>query len=188
MNLRMHADSPSMAMLIETVADIDRQIALVRSATAGVLDWIVGARADPLAVLHRMKFDPVGKHPVDGHDLNFIEQVNQTWTYLTALAAARQLLLLHPDVGGFKLAPGAHASQPLDVMSVAEGVVGAETFAAVHPRNNRKLANDLDKMGARPEQHRYVFFLSPAYAGSKRRPELERDGVQVWSVDVECNG
>lgn len=70
--------------------------------------------------------------------MNFIEQINQTWTYLAALAAARQLLILHPEAGGFRLAPGAHAAQPLDVMSLADGLVGAETFAAVHPDNNQK--------------------------------------------------
>src|SRR6266513_460092 len=36
--------------------------------------------------------------------------------------------VLHPDAGGFRLAPGASASQTLDIMSVAEGLVGAETL------------------------------------------------------------
>lgn len=149
------------------------------------MDWLLLQQADPLASLRRMKFEAVGRHPVDGHELNFIEQVNQTWTYLAALAATRELLRLHPDASGFRLAPGAHASQPLDVMSVVAGLVGAETFAAVHPGNNRKLANDLTKLAGCNESFRYVFFISPAYPGTQRRPELERDGVQVWSVDVE---
>jgi hypothetical protein len=69
-------------------------------------------------------------------------------------------------------------------MSEAEGLVGAETFAAVDPHNNRKLALDLAKMATRPERHRYIFFLSPKYPGAQRQEKLERDGVQVWSVDV----
>ena len=126
----------------------------------------------------------MGLHPILGHRLNAIEQVNQTWTYAAALAAAGKLLEIHPDADGFFVAPGAHMSIPLDVMSRRDGFVGAETFAAVHPRNNGKLAGDIAKMTARPEQHRYVFFLSPRYPGSQRRPELEIGGVQVWSVDV----
>lgn len=103
---------------------------------------------------------------------------------LVALGAARQLLLLHPEAGGFHLAPGAHASLPLDIMSEQQGLVGAETFAAVSPRNNGKLEKDLDKLKGRAERHRYVFFLSPEFPGNERRRDLERDGIQVWSVDV----
>jgi len=113
-----------------------------------------------------------------------VEQINQTWTYLVALAAAKQLMTLHSDAGGFRLAPGAYASEPLDIMSGVDGLVGAETFAAVDPHNNNKLAKDLDKMAGRSEQHRYVFFMSPKYPGAKRRPELESAGIQVWSVDL----
>ena len=69
--------------------------------------------------------------------------MNQTWTYAVTLAASRVLLQLHPEAGGLKLAPGAHVALPLDIMSVQDGLVGAETFAAVDPRNNRKLARDL---------------------------------------------
>ena len=68
-------------------------------------------------------------------------------------------------------------------MSVAAGQVGAETFAAVTPCNNGKLDADLNKLARRSEIHRYVFFMSPSYPGNRRHPELERDGVQVWSVD-----
>jgi hypothetical protein len=116
--------------------------------------------------------------------LNLVEQINQTWTYLVALAAAKQLLTLHPEAGGYRLAPGAHAANPLDIMSGVDGLVGAETFAAVDPRNNDKLAIDLTKMAARSDRHRYIFFMSPKFPGAQRLPQFERDGVQVWSVDV----
>jgi hypothetical protein len=70
-------------------------------------------------------------------------------------------------------------------MSVAEGLVGAETFAAVDPRNNRKLAGDLAKLALRHERHRYVFFASPRFPEAGRIEALEPgNGVQVWSVTV----
>jgi hypothetical protein len=75
-------------------------------------------------------------------------------------------------------------SLPLDVMSVREGLVGAETFAAVHPRSNRKLALDLAKMSGRAEHYRYIFFSSPAFPGYRRLPQFESGGVEVWSVDI----
>ncbi len=116
-------------------------------------------------------------------EVNLVEQINQTWTYLVALAAAKQLLELHPEANGYRLAPGAHASQALDIMSEADGLVGAETFAAVHPRNNDKLNNDLRKMAARTELNRYIFSClrnSPGQLVSLN----SSDGVQVWSVNV----
>ncbi len=78
------------------------------------------------------KFERIGFHPVEHRSINLVEQINQTWTYLAALEAARVLLNEHPSAGAMHLAPGAHASQELDIMSEVRGEVGAEVFAAVH--------------------------------------------------------
>ena len=169
---------------IRSVEDADRLMGLIRASAARVHDWVAAQTGDPLEMLRRMKFDPVGFNPVEDRPLNLVEQINQTWTYAVAIAATRQLLLLHPEAGGFHLAPGASASRELDIMSDAVGLVGAETFAAVDPKNNDKLKDDLAKLAARTETHRHVFFLSPRYPGNSRRPQLERAAVQIWSVDV----
>ncbi|MDR6953413.1 hypothetical protein J2X65_002774 [Ancylobacter sp. 3268] len=68
-------------------------------------------------------------------------------------------------------------------MSHEAGYVGAETLAAVNPRNNGKLAADLSKLAGRMERHRYVFFMSPLFPGNERWPQFERHGIEVWSVD-----
>lgn len=171
-------------LLVSNVAEADELAGQVRASAAKLQAWIASFGGDGIDLLRALKFDQVGFHPLDGHALNAIEQVNQIWTYLAALSAVRILFELHPDAGSFSIAPGAHAAQPLDVMSEIEGLVGAEAFAAVDPRNNRKLAKDLNKLAQRPELHRYVFFASPMFPGSARLPRLERGGVQVWSVDV----
>jgi hypothetical protein len=92
----------------------------------------------------------------------------------------------------FHLAPGAHAALDLDIMSVKPGLVGAEVFAAVEPNNNRKLMRDLTKLAPRPEEHRYVFFLSPRYPINKHESRLDppmSDGghrpIQVRSVTLD---
>ncbi len=155
---------------------------LIRASATRVQSWIKTHDGDPLDLLRQMKFAPIGRHPIEARPLNLVEQINQTWTYAVALVATRQLLRLHPEAGGFRVAPGAHMSIPLDIMSVEPGLVGAETFATVHPRNNGKLAADLAKLATRPETYRYVFFSSPSYTRLERVLKLERDGVQVWSV------
>lgn len=147
-------------------------------------DWIVANSDDPLLLLRALKFEEVGLHPVENRPLNVIEQLNQTFTYAVAFAAASQLFNLHPDLAGLKIAPGAHMALPLDIMSIEEGLIGAETFAAVDYRNNRKLTRDLDVMALRNEQHRYVFFASPTFPTTERQIKLERHGVQVWSVEI----
>ena len=136
----------------------------------------------PLEILASVKFDPIGRHPLEDRPLNFIEQVNQTFTYWVALRATELLLDWHPEVGGFRLAPGAHAPRgTLDIESLDAGLVGAETFAGP-PSNNRKLAGDLGKLAARPEEHRYVFFTAPKFNETLRQLKLEKNGVQVWSL------
>jgi hypothetical protein len=177
-------------ILIESAEEIDRHVAQLRTSAANVHSWLAAQTCDPFELLRRIKFDAVGFHPIESRSLNLIEQVNQTWTYAVALEATRKLFELHPDARGFRLSPGAFAELKLDIMSVQDDLVGAETFAAVDHRNNRKLASDLNKL-ARPEfgslKNRYVFFMSSEYRTTERRPELERDGIRVWSVDVRAD-
>jgi hypothetical protein len=170
-------------IVIRTAVEADNLMEMVRASAARAQQWMASQSGDPLDLLRRMKFDPIGFHPLEDRPLNLIEQINQTWTFAVAIAAARQLLNLHPDVSGFRLAPGAHASLELDIMSEEAGYVGAETFAAVNPRNNGKLAADLVKLASRMERYKYVFFMSPLFPGNERRPQFERNGIEVWSVD-----
>lgn len=173
-----------MHLEVRSIEDVDRYLDLVRASAARAQQWVANHSGDPLNLLRHMKFEQVGFHPVEDRAPNIIEQINQTWTFVVALLATRQLLQLHPEAEGFKVAPGAHMALELDIMSEVGGLVGAETFAAVDPANNRKLFSDREKLKDRAEIHRYVFFASPLYPGTNRLPRLERHGVQVWSVDL----
>ena len=166
-------------MVVHKIADIDRYLGQVRDVAAKIQAWIAAQNDDPLELLRRIKFETAGFHPIRGHPLNVIEQINQTWTFAVALVAARHLLEMHPEADGYRLAPGAHAAIELDIMSEAPGLVGAETFAAVSPKNNKKLETDLVTLAARNERHRYLFFMSPRFPASRGFPQFERDGVPV---------
>jgi hypothetical protein len=172
------------ALIVRTPEEADALMAKVLQSASQTCAWLRDQPDEPLALLHALKFTTAGFHPVDGHALNFIEQINQTWPFATAIAASRWLLTAHPEAGGFVLAPGASATQDLDIMSVNEGLVGAETCAVTRPTSNQKLAKDLKKLSARPERHRYAFMMCPLYPSTARLPKLERDGVQVWSIHV----
>lgn len=169
-----------------SIAEIEAALAIIKDNTAHACAVLRELPADLVQALACLKFDPIGSHPLERRPLNIVEQINQTFSYLVALKAARLLLEWHPEGEGSRLAPGAHAPIGwLDVESLAPGVVGAETFAAVRPENNRKLAGDLVKMAARPERFRYVFFMSPLFPRTERQAKLERDGVQVWSIAMQ---
>ena len=94
-----------------------------------------------------MKFTEMAWHPIDDRPLNLIEQLNQTWTYLVTLKALPFLFERHPAAGGFRLNLG--TASGTDIKSVVPGVVAAEVFAAVHPKNNRKLEKGPKKARAR---------------------------------------
>jgi hypothetical protein len=81
-------------LTVQTVAEVDHYMAQVRASALRARDWVATQSGDPLDLLRRMKFDAVGYHPIEDRPLNFIEQINQTWTFAVALAAARQLLAL----------------------------------------------------------------------------------------------
>jgi len=167
---------------VHSSQEVDHHLRTLCSCAERTQQWLRQFRGSPIELFLSLKFDPVGAHPFAGHALNVVEQVNQTATYLVALEAAKTLFKLHPDEPGYVIAPGAHMSQPLDIMSITAGHVGAETFAAVDPRNNRKLQKDLAKLATHADRHRYIFFASPKYPDTRRRIELEVEDIQVWSV------
>ena len=80
--------------------------------------------------------------------------------------------------------PRAPACYPSTRRTNEPGLVGAETFAAVHPANNRKLKGDLVKLAGRAEMFRYVFFMSPLFPRTERHPRFEVPGVEVWSLEI----
>ena len=169
-------------MFVRTQADIDQHLATIEASTACAIQALAGLT--PSDTLRQMKFGTLGRHPIEDRALNVIEQVNQTFTYVVALNAARWLLGRHPEAGGFRLAPGAHASQRLDVMSVAPDLVGAETFAATHPDSNRKLRKDLDRLSADAAQFRYAFFYSPGFAPGRHAKYERFPGIEVHCIDI----
>lgn len=169
-------------MLITSTSEIDDKKSLVLHAITSAQTFLSQQSTDALAWMKGVKFSQIGFHPITHKPLNLIEQVNQTFTFLVALEATRILLERHPDAEGYHLAPGAHAHKPLDIVSVKPGLVGAECFAAVHPRNNNKLNGDLEKLRTANEKHRYVFFSSPEYLTTEHIVALDKWGVEVWSI------
>jgi hypothetical protein len=147
---------------------------------------LLAAETDSLVILRQFKFAQLGRHPLDDMDLNLIEQVNQTWTFLVTLRALPFLFGRHPDAEGFRLYLGTEGGT--DIVSIKPDVVAAEAFAAVRPRNNQKLKKDIDKLAREcpNARARYVFFNAPGFK-HERQFSLEMvtaPGIEVWGIDV----
>jgi hypothetical protein len=140
-----------------------------------------------IEILRRIKFTEMAWHPIAAErPLNLIEQVNQTWTILVTLNALPFLFDRHKDAGGFRLNLGTAAGT--DIESVEPDIVAAETFAAVHPLNNRKLTKDMEKLArtCALAKARYVFFGAPGFK-HERQIKLEAgraEGIEVWAIEV----
>ena len=53
-------------LTVGSVADADALMDKIRTTALSVRSWIAGQSGDPLDMLRRMKFAPVGFHPIEG--------------------------------------------------------------------------------------------------------------------------
>jgi hypothetical protein len=173
-----------MSLIVHNENDIEQHLATVKASAKRAANELVALANSPSQLFWRMKFEQFGRHPIEDRSLNLVEQINQSWTYVSALEASRKLLKCHQGQV-FQLAPGAHAALPFDIVNL-NGNICAETFAAVHPDNNNKLERDIAKLELHAQRHSeascYVFFISPQFHTTARLPNRERAGIQVWSI------
>ena len=163
---------------IQNLRDVVRQRAQLARDELGNLNP-VGMEAS-----YRIKFSDCGYHPLENRRLDFIEQLNQTFTYMASFAAARKLMQWFPNCPGLRLNLGTRGGW--DIESIGSCLVHAEVFTAKDPRNNNKLAKDIKRLQSRSNaDHRYVFFFVPSYDAG-RQHDLERtltDGnIEIWAL------
>lgn len=164
---------------IASLAEIDElETAIVSSAeaTANTLRGLL-ERATAVQLLATLKFQKAGSDPLSDRPLNFIEQINQTFTYLASCEAVRYLLANHPARAPFTMHLGT-APGP-DIVS-ADRMLIAEVFAATHPGSNDKLRNDLKKLRAARADTRYLFYSCP----DDRRAIVPRSAPDVTIVPL----
>jgi hypothetical protein len=89
-----------------TPADVAPRIAQVRQAAVDsvkAMRLLLDNEPDALQALRILKFEEFGHHPLEPRRLNLMEQLNQSFTYLVSLEAARWLLSTHPMAGSIRL-------------------------------------------------------------------------------------
>ena len=157
----------------------------VRDAARLARQNLKALHADPMEALYKLKFEPFGYDPLKGHQLNLIEQLNQSFTVMASLAAAQHLIKWFPhpqsQSGGLRLNLGTASGR--DIESIRPNVVAAEVFTAVTPSNNGKLKKDIQRLDGSHAVNRYVFFYAPTHnPGRQHDLEPPGSGVQVWAL------
>ena len=166
-----------------TRSDIDDHLETLRLSaeqTQSQLAELAGTE-DPLQFLYQLKFNAIGCDPLSpSRELNVIEQLNQTFTYLASFNGAEFIFSRHPKVRRLTLNLGTAAGS--DIESTEGGGIAAEVFAAVTPRNNGKLTKDIKKVSDVKAEYRYVLFMSPECEAGPYPVAPNPAGVIVWSL------
>ena len=108
-------------------------------------------------LLKEIKFNQNGFDPLFEEPMNFIEQINQTFTYLVSLEAAEKLLSLYPDKA-FRLNLGTNPGYDIES---EDGDIICECFASTSPDSNSKLMKDAERLAEnKTASNKYVIFFS----------------------------
>lgn len=138
--------------------------------------------ADGLEGLLQLKFDPVGCNPLTATHLNWIEQINQTATYLVSFLGAIWLydMKILPSDAPLSLNLGTESGY--DIESIDHDIY-CEVFAAVSGANNGKLKKDIDRLQSenRGAKQKFVFCMTAADSQALPDVQSHRD-VEVTIV------
>ena len=109
---------------------------------------------DSIGILHRFKFSQVGYEPIQGYELNFIEQINQMFSNIVVLKAVEILLNRYPDKE-FILNLGTQSGYEVDNSIICE------CFSTTTPISNNKIKNDAEKLIKNTTANiKYIIFYS----------------------------
>ena len=151
-------------IIIRGKADIDRYMEkILASAEETQINVCeLSGNKEAMDLLYRMKFEAIGCDPLNSQRrLNLIEQLNQTFTYMASLKAARYLFANYNDLKSLTLNLGTRSGW--DIETNDDGGVIAEVFAAVSRKNNRKLEKDIKKVSEATARRKFVFFMCPRF-------------------------
>jgi hypothetical protein len=124
---------------------------------------------DVPSISHALKFEQIAFDPLDpNRPLNLIEHINQLFTALVSFAAARHLMSTYSDIGPITLNIGAKAGYDIEAR---KGAIRAECFAAVNPRNNKKLSKDIQRLREATAETKLLYYYSPMSSPSILAPE-----------------
>lgn len=172
-----------MRITISSPDEADSYIEQLKINSEETINRIFDMRLNAGDLFSKLRFEEIGRHPLEDRKLNFVEQLNQTSTFMVSFIAVKKLFHFHPDISKLNLNLG--TASGFDIESYDDNYIHAEVFAATSPKSNCKLAKDILRLKEKSKaQHRYVFFYSPEFMEGRCRYLETYDGVQVWAVEI----
>ena len=147
---------------LTNISDIELHIEDITYAAeqAQLLITEMSENTHAMDFMERLKFEKMGYDPLNSErDLNFIEQLNQTFTYLASMKAAEFIFKRQPEISKLTLNLGTSPGSDLETNDC--GGIAAEVFAATKPSSNNKLNKDIEKVSATDANYKYSFFMCP---------------------------
>lgn len=160
-------------MVIKTVEEIENLKKKVLINAEKTFEQLRAKTASlpAMTFLAEVKFDKMGIDPLEGTELNFIEQINQTFSDFVVLEGAGQLLQLYPNTT-LKLNLG--PASGFDIES-DDGEVVAECFAVTTATSNRKLEKDCSKLMSKAhDKQKYIYFYSRSDSNEKLQRIMDK--------------
>lgn len=146
-------------LVITNITQIDEvRKSIINSINIVILRIIeLGTSVEPISLFHTLKFEKFGQDPLSSSNLNFIEQLNQSYTYLVSLAGVEFLIKNNPNEI-FTLNLG--TTSGFDIVSQNSNII-AETFAATTIKSNDKLKKDIQRLQKEPDNiEKYIFYYT----------------------------
>ena len=171
-----------MQITIKNKSEIDDYIGQITHAAeeAHLRVTEIGETALAMEFLERLKFEKIGYDPLNiQRELNFIEQINQTFTYLASFKAAEFIFANHVGIKELVLNLGTAPGSDIETKDC--GGIAGEVFAATKPNSNNKLKKDIDKVLSIVAKYKYVFFMCPEIERGEYNQNINKD-VIVWSL------
>lgn len=136
-----------------------------------------------LDFIKQIKFNQCGVDPIFDEPQNFIEQVNQTCTYLVCLSALEILIDYYPS---YKFYINFGTQSGYDIVSENEEII-CECFAATSPDSNGKLEKDTKKVyNDLKSIKKYVIYYAsstkPVHEENIKRKYLEVQIISLSSI------
>lgn len=169
-------------IVISNIEEINILIENVNRSIDLVIDKIKVYEGESKRLFYQLKFLAFGKDPLTERDLNFIEQLNQSYTYLVSFYAVKYLIENHPYCGNYKLNLGTASGSDIES---DDGMVIAEVFAATSIASNQKMQKDIEKLKkADTAKIKYLFYHTPVEDSKQVERFLEMNKeIQIVKIN-----
>lgn len=149
----------SQSIRLKTIDEIHMYMQLIKDnsdKTVANIKKLLGTE-DSMVILNEFKFSHLGYEPVQGYELNFIEQLNQMFAHIVVLKGAELLLETYPEKE-FILNLGTQGGY--DIVSCDDKII-CECFSTTNPISNNKIKQDAEKLLKNiTADRKYIIFFS----------------------------